>query len=366
MTTTTTTKTGAARLADRAADRRGSEPVADRKASASAPAGEPAGGRGRWVSGVAAALAAAERGWHVFPLVPGGKAPAVRAWEQRATTDPDRIRRCWSAGAFGIGIACGPSGLLVVDLDTPKTPDEVPPEPWRAPGFVDGCDVYSALAGEHGDTSMWATRAVSTPHGGRHLYYRHPDPEHAGGVLLGNSCQRLGWGIDTRGHGGFVVAPGTVLRPPALDTRRMPQLGARPDVPVGAYAVEHDATVHPLPAWVTARLLAPATPAAPSPGTAGAAADEVVRAVRRRSAYAGAVLRGEVDRVLTAPPGTRNHTLNAAAYALGRHVARGLLPEDLVTEALHRAGAAAGLTPAETAATTRSGLTAARASGPAT
>jgi hypothetical protein len=91
----------------------------------------------------------------------------------------------------------------------------------------------------------------------------------------------------------------------------------------------------------------------------------VVRAVRRRSAYAGAVLRGEVDRVLTAPAGTRNHTLNAAAYALGRHVARGLLPEDLVTEALHRAGTAVGLTPTETAATTRSGLTAARAAGPA-
>jgi predicted MFS family arabinose efflux permease len=28
-------------------------------------------------------------------------------WEDRATTDPDRIRRAWSAGAFNVGIATG-------------------------------------------------------------------------------------------------------------------------------------------------------------------------------------------------------------------------------------------------------------------
>ncbi|MDI1466273.1 bifunctional DNA primase/polymerase, partial [Catellatospora sp. KI3] len=47
---------------------------------------------------MAAALAAARKGWHVFPLIPGAKEPAVSRWEQRATTDPDRIRRCWSCG----------------------------------------------------------------------------------------------------------------------------------------------------------------------------------------------------------------------------------------------------------------------------
>ncbi|MEJ8643609.1 bifunctional DNA primase/polymerase [Streptomyces sp. MS1.HAVA.3] len=36
-------------------------------------------------------------GMHVFPLRPNDKRPAVDRWEQRATLDPDRIRRCWDA-----------------------------------------------------------------------------------------------------------------------------------------------------------------------------------------------------------------------------------------------------------------------------
>ncbi|WP_348650569.1 bifunctional DNA primase/polymerase, partial [Catellatospora sp. KI3] len=47
---------------------------------------------------MSAALAAAAAGWHVFPLTVGTKLPAITSWEQRATTDPDRIRRCWSCG----------------------------------------------------------------------------------------------------------------------------------------------------------------------------------------------------------------------------------------------------------------------------
>jgi hypothetical protein len=42
---------------------------------------------------LAAALDHAACGWSVFPLRPGDKRPAVRDWETRATTDPDRIHR---------------------------------------------------------------------------------------------------------------------------------------------------------------------------------------------------------------------------------------------------------------------------------
>lgn len=67
-----------------------------------------------------AALALAARGWSVFPLRPGDKRPALhgeehcprtgacadghRGWEPRATTNPDRIRACWAAGAFSDGL----------------------------------------------------------------------------------------------------------------------------------------------------------------------------------------------------------------------------------------------------------------------
>ena len=41
-----------------------------------------------------AALAAADRGWPVFPLTPYGKRPAVKAWPQVATLDPEQ-RTAW-------------------------------------------------------------------------------------------------------------------------------------------------------------------------------------------------------------------------------------------------------------------------------
>ena len=95
-----------------------------------------------------AALAAAERGWHVFPLKPGAKTPALHGydrcprteactekhlgWEQRATTEPDRIRSAWSVKPYNVGIACGPSGLVVIDLDAVKPGDQIPAR-WSAP-----------------------------------------------------------------------------------------------------------------------------------------------------------------------------------------------------------------------------------------
>ncbi len=101
------------------------------------------------VDTLTAALGAAARGWHVFPLRPGSKRPAGhaedgcpgtgrcagghRTWEQRATTDPDKIRAAWTQAPYGIGIATGPSGLCVLDLDTLK-PGEAVPERWAAVG----------------------------------------------------------------------------------------------------------------------------------------------------------------------------------------------------------------------------------------
>src|ERR1700733_14287500 len=98
-----------------------------------------------------AALNAAARGWHVFPLRPGTKRPARpdhdeqhcdgtdprccdghTGGEHRATPDPARIRRGWADEPYNIGIACGPSRLVVVDLDTPKPGDTPPPE-WHTP-----------------------------------------------------------------------------------------------------------------------------------------------------------------------------------------------------------------------------------------
>ena len=64
----------------------------------------------------------------------------------------------------------------------------------------------------------------------------------------------------------------------------------------------------------------------------------------------------EIARVMTAAPGTRNHTLNRAAFSLGQIVAGGGLDRASVEEALARTARAAGLDEHEIAPTIASGL----------
>ncbi|HEY3718418.1 MAG TPA: bifunctional DNA primase/polymerase [Jatrophihabitantaceae bacterium] len=272
-----------------------------------------------------AALLHAARGWRVFPLRPGDKRPAVKDWEPRATTDPARIERAWSTGAFNIGIACGPSGLVVVDLDRPK-PGQAPPPTYDQPGVRDGGDVLAMLCETSDQPLPVDTYVVRTASGGTHLYYAAPAD-----VVLRNTAGRLGWLIDTRATGGYVVAAGSTV------TRH----------PYTALAPEVDPA--PLPGWLAERL-ADAEPTA--------TADATVPGVSAGSpsAYAAAALRGELDRVLAAVHGTRNHTLNAAAFALGQLVTAGLISRHLAEDALTLAGQAIGLGGRECAATIRSGL----------
>jgi putative DNA primase/helicase len=76
----------------------------------------------------------------------------------------------------------------------------------------------------------------------------------------------------------------------------------------------------------------------------------------RLSRYAEAALQGEVDTVAAAGEGTRNDTLNTAAFNLGQIVAAGLLSEADVFEALDAAAARAGLGATESERTIRSGM----------
>lgn len=71
--------------------------------------------------------------------------------------------------------------------------------------------------------------------------------------------------------------------------------------------------------------------------------------------YTLAALNEEAEAVAAAPEGTRNDTLNMAAFRLGRYVGSGQLDGQTVTDALTRAALAAGLGEAEIASTLRSG-----------
>ncbi|RCW46843.1 bifunctional DNA primase/polymerase-like protein [Halopolyspora algeriensis] len=248
------------------------------------------------------ALHLAEQRWAVLPLLPGSKRPAVRQWEQRATTDPDRITRCWQHAAYNIGLACGPSGLVVVDCDEPEHGQALP-DHWQTLGLRSGAEILTRLARRAGEP-LPPTYTVATPSGGWHLYFLVP-----AAAGLRNTAGTLGPLLDTRAAGGYVVAPGSVLDQ-------------------GAYELYDDTDPARLPGWLAQALT-------PKPSTGDSAPSEI--APMHRSAYVEAALRNEAERVAAAQPGKQNITLFTASLALGRLVAGGAVDVDTVRAVLHRA-----------------------------
>jgi Bifunctional DNA primase/polymerase, N-terminal len=260
------------------------------------------------------ALHLAERGWYVFPLRPGDKRPLPRFtnWEKRATTDREQIIRWWAEAPYNIGIATGPSGLLVIDCDTSRDPAS---PVWR----LVGDDVN--IAGNR----LPRTFCVVTPSGGRHLYF------FAKGRFQSNTVGRLGKHIDTRGVGGYVVGPGSVLG-------------------TGYYRIVTRSPVAELPEWIAD----PLTPHSPTAlhASLNQLGDSAVQAILER----------EVRRVRTATPGSRNSALNIAAFLLGKLAGSGKITErdawDLLQAAAHSHIGLQGFTGSEINATIHSGLAA--------
>ncbi len=273
------------------------------------------------------ALEATRRGWAVFPIRPGDKRPAGHAErlcpgtgrcadghrkpEQRATTEPDLITAAWTVQPYNIGIATGPSGLLVIDLDVLK-PDE-------QEGAPDGAQSLLALCERAGQT-LPATYQVRTPSGGRHLYFTAP-----AGVRLGCTVNRLGRHVDTRGWGGYVVAPGSTT-------------------PHGDYTITDDSAVAPLPPWLADTL---SERAKPDPHTVMAPVRDGTKAARTALERECAVIRAAGDHA-------RNSTLHKSACKVARFVAWGNISRAAVEEAIQGAGESTGLPAAECTSTIRS------------
>ncbi|MGC0337901.1 bifunctional DNA primase/polymerase [Streptomyces sp. SLBN-8D4] len=276
-----------------------------------------------------AARDAAARDWRVFPLIPGDKRPAVSDWETRATTDPDRITRAWSTAAYNIGIATGPSGLVVIDLDKPKHPGDTPPATWAEHGVTDGADVLAVLCERHGQPFPSDTYTVRTWSGGTHLYFTAPEGEPLRNTA-GDSARGLGWKVDTRAWGGLVVAAGSTF-------------AGQP------YEITRDAPVAPLPDWL-AELLRPAPLPPQTPITVALAGRG------RRTAFLRSAINGEIVRVTNSGPHEHNNSLYVAAVALGQLAAGGELSEADVTGWLLTAALQVGQGEREARRTIASGL----------
>jgi hypothetical protein len=169
-----------------------------------------------------------------------------------------------------------------------------------------------------------------------HLLFRHP------GEPVRNSAGALGGGLDVRGDGGYVIAPPS-----------------------------RHATGH-LYRWLDAESGLPDLPESLLERMRARHADvararEPIRLDEAVSAWARAALEGEATRVRAASEGTRNATLNRAAFCLGQIVGAGVLDEPTVERVLAASALASGLGETEAAATIRSGMRAGieRPRGPA-
>ncbi|MFG2526009.1 bifunctional DNA primase/polymerase [Streptomyces sp. NPDC048527] len=186
----------------------------------------------------------AAQGWPVHPLV--GKQPvrnclvcsgdrhrhrpgdcpciAAQGWchsFHAATLDPSGSRS-WNP-AWGVGVACGAAGLVVIDIDVHDKPlpersklvnGFVVPDHVDLSGLRNGYHALAVLAAYRGRTSPaddTTTLRVRTPSGGLHVWYRlgpsHPPVRCSSGS--DNNRTFLAWQVDVRASGGYIVAPGT-------------------------------------------------------------------------------------------------------------------------------------------------------------
>lgn len=149
------------------------------------------------VDNAATAIDLARAGLAVFPCQSGGpkaKQPMpFFKWRELSTTDERQISqwwRKWPDAAVGLDLA--KCGLIVIDADRH--------------GKKDGVEAFGRLMAEHGFDPDSAP-LVATPNQGNHHVFRQP-----AGRELGNGRGALPDGVDVRGAGGYVVAPGTVMQ----------------------------------------------------------------------------------------------------------------------------------------------------------
>lgn len=252
----------------------------------------------------------ARRGLHVHALQPRGKKPATEHGLLDATTDPIAIDALWTDRRCNVGIATGPSGLVVVDVDGDA-----------------GRESLALLEQEYGP--LPATPEVITARG-RHIYFARGD------AAIKNSASELAPSIDVRAIGGYVLAPPSV-HPTGHVYRWREDRGL------------HEMALAALPLWM-AEALAKAEPERSAPPVV------LPRAGDRFTNYSLAALAAECKAAASAPKSTRNVTLNRSAFCIGQLVGARTLDESLARGALIAAGIAAGLSSRESMSATNSGL----------
>ena len=282
-----------------------------------------------------AAVAATLRGWPVFPMARLGKVPAIKRWEAIATIDRAQLEEWWAFEPDrNVGVACGPAGLVVIDLDDVRGHLS---GVWGELGVRHGREVLALLAQWAGEADPVDTYTVLTP-SGEHRYYLAPTGRRLRSTVGASGCRGLGPAVDVRAWGGAAAAAGSVrlIQGRPWMYRRDP---GRPDEPA------------PLPQWLATRL----TPPPPQPRR-----PIQLRSDDRLDAYVAAAVHGEAANVAAATPGTRAIVVFRAAYKLGGLVGAEVLDDTVAEHALLDAASAHngvdGWTPREARGHVRNGI----------
>jgi len=211
-----------------------------------------------------------------------------------ATTDLQLVAHWWTQWPdAGIGMPAGANRLAVIDVDPAHG------------GDTTITTLANYAMAEH-CIDLYATRIIRTGGDGVHLIYREPP----GGIKTGsNTFGSDAPGVDTRGRGGYIIAPPSVHA-----------CGGRYEV------IENGHRIAPWPAPLTPLL----DPAKPEPALAPPPVAPV--AGTRAERWAAAALTGECETLAAIPleEGHGKHDeLNKRAYKIGRIIAAGWLnPHD--------------------------------------
>lgn len=269
---------------------------------------------------IAAARAYAQLGWHVVPFRADRKR-AYRRYADEPLAPPSQVEEDFTRWRDALLCIRLPSNVVVLDLDPRDRPLDL---------------IWSELTGKF---VLPPGPVVRTPRGGLHAWFSLPT-----GIIARNWTSQHGRfpvpDIDIRTNGGLATLPPSRRSDGNYIWERwMPQIPAAPPTLIEALT--------------------------PKPYPVFSLSNRDKKALRDRSgAYYDAIMRNELERVISAKPGGRNHALFVASARLGEFYADGLIP-DIRSDLYHMAtlnGLAQDDGSAAVMATIKSGWTCARKS----